>query len=148
MGYKRQRTVKIAFGEGHEFEGLEVRVKVVGIRKLLQLMRVVDKLDLSEISEVSTDEEAAEFEVAFQQIASVFDSWNIEDENDDGTVTPVPCTFEALMEQDLRLIVCVMKAWAEHLAGVPAPLGEPSNSGGPSLEASIPMDVRSESLAS
>jgi hypothetical protein len=147
MGYKRKRTIKISFDEGHEFAGLEVRMKTVGVGTLLRLLPLIDRLDFSDLSSEDADQLAG-LEESFRQLARIFDSWNIEDEDDTGATVPVPCTYEALMEQDLRLITAVLRAWAEHLAGVPAPLEQPSPDGDPSLEASLPMEVSSPSLAS
>lgn len=149
MGYTRKKTIKLTFGEGHEFEGLEVRMKTVGIGKLLKLLPMIDRLDsIGDLSQVSTPEQVAEIEKSFQEIAKIIDSWNVEDEHEDGTKTPVPCTYEELITVDVRLVVCVMQGWATHLAGVPAPLDEPSSSGEPSLEASLPMEPLSPSLQS
>lgn len=146
MGYTRKKTVKISFAEGHEFAGLEVRLKTVGIGKLLKLLPMIDKLDtVADIAESATPEQVEEVEKALLAISKIFDSWNIEDEQPDGTKVPVPCTYDELLEIDLRLVVCVLQKWGEHLSGVPAPLDEPSPSGEPSLEASIPMEVSSPS---
>lgn len=69
--------------------------------------------------------------------------WNIED--DDG---PVPVSLDAVMAQELDFNMTIVNAWREAIAGVSAPLDSDSPDGGPSLEASIPMEVPSESLAS
>jgi hypothetical protein len=73
-------------------------------------------------------------------------SWNLEDE--DGT--PVPATYEAMMQQDHDLIGALNNAWIETLVGVHKadPLPESSTSGEPSLVESVPMEALSSSLAS
>lgn len=142
MGYVRKRTFKIRFGDGHEFEGLEVRMRSVSVGKLLQLLPKIDALD--GIAVATKPEDVEEIKEVFREFSTLIDSWNIEDE--DGT--PVPVTCEALMDQELRLVVAVIQQWAEYVSGVPAPLDEPSPSGGPSLEASLPMETLSPSLPS
>lgn len=69
--------------------------------------------------------------------------WNVE--GDEG---PVPVGLDGVMAQELDFNLTVINAWREAIAGVPAPLDSASPDGGPSLEASIPMEVPSESLAS
>lgn len=139
MGYVRKRTFKISFGAGHEFEGLEVRMRSVSVGRLLRLMPKIDALD--DIAATSNPENVTDVEEVFRELATLIDSWNIEDEDEDGQRVPVPATFEGLMDQDLRLVNCIVQQWAQHVAGVPAPLEQPSPSGVPSLEASLPMDV-------
>lgn len=134
MGYVRKKTFRIRFADGHEFDGLEVRMRSVSVGRLLKLLPMIETLD--GIAAANKPEVAAEIEEVFREFADLIDSWNIEDE--DGT--PVPVTFEALMDQDLRLVIAIVQQWVEHVAGVPAPLDGPSPSGEPSLEASIPME--------
>ncbi|WP_431897931.1 hypothetical protein [Nonomuraea sp. bgisy101] len=148
MGYRRKKTIKISFGEGHEFEGLTVWLKSVGIGALFELLPHIDLIDMAEVADATTAAQVEEIQKAFRHVSKLFEAWNIEDEEEDGTVTPVPCTYETLLEQDPRLIACVLRGWAEHLSGVPAPLDEPSPSGDPFQEASLPMEVSSPSLAS
>ncbi len=142
MGYVRKKTFKIRFGEGHEFEGLEVRMRSVSIGRMLRLMPKIGALD--DIVATKPDE----IEDLFRDIAGLIDSWNIEDEDDQGNVVPVPATYEGVIDQDLRMLNCILQEWAQHVAGVPAPLDERSPSGEPFPEASLPMETLSPSPVS
>lgn len=138
MGYKRAKTVRLTWADG-EFEGLEVRARRVSIAKFLELSPLLEDLGQLGAGDV------AEMRGLFLEVGKLLVSWNVEDED---TGEPVPCTPEAFLEQDLGFVTAIITAWAEHIAGVPAPLVEPSPSGGPSLEASLPMEPLLESLPS
>ncbi|WP_055696487.1 hypothetical protein [Streptomyces silaceus] len=77
-------------------------------------------------------------------LAAQLIEWNVED--DQGQ--PVPVGIDAVMAQEVDFNMTIVNAWREAIAGVPAPLDGASPDGGPSLEASIPMELPSESLAS
>lgn len=77
-------------------------------------------------------------------LAAQLIEWNVED--DQGQ--PVPVGLDAVLAQELDFNMTIVNAWREAIAGVSAPLDSDSPDGGLSLEASIPMEVPSESLAS
>jgi hypothetical protein len=70
--------------------------------------------------------------------------WNIEGDNGE----TLPLTLDSILGLEPDLNNKVIRAWTDAINGVPAPLDSASPDGVPSLEASIPMDVPSESLAS
>lgn len=142
MGFKRAKTIKLTWADDTEFAGLEVRARRVSIGKFLELGPTLEalgnlsNLDLKDLGPVRG---------MFLELGEALISWNLEDEE---TGEPVPCTPEMLLEQDIAFVNEVLSCWAEHIAGVPAPLEQPSPSGEPSLEASLPMEPLSQSLAS
>ncbi len=151
MGYARRRTFKIAFGVGHEYAGLEVRMRSVSVERLLETLPLINRFDdlarnfVEAESEDDLSRAKAEAEDVLAKVFDLFDSWNIEDSDEQGNVVPVPCTFEELLREDFRLVNAVIQAWAQHLAGVPAPLEPLSPNGVPFPEGSIPMDSLSPS---
>ncbi len=149
MGYARRKTFLIKFGAGHEFEGLEVRMRTVSVERLMDTLPLIARFDVLATSFIdAADDEAAraaaqqEAAQVLEKVHDLFDSWNIEDTDpDSGNVVPVPCTYQELLNEDFRLVNTLMQAWAQHLAGVPAPLEQPSADGSPSLEGSLLMDA-------
>lgn len=139
MGYKRKKIFLLRFADG-DLEGLEVRVRSISIERFLELAPLLDMT----MSGGLTPEDITGIRETLAAFADVLVSWNLEEE--DGT--PVPCTVEGLMDQDLRFVLGLMTAWAEEIAGVAAPLERPSPSGEPSPEASLPMEPLSPSPAS
>jgi len=76
--------------------------------------------------------------------ASVLESWNLLDE--DGH--PVPATLDGLRSLKDDQALAILMTWAVRVLGVSVPLGGRSGSGETSVEASIPMETSSPSLAS
>lgn len=140
MGYKRKKTFKLTWADG-EFEGLEVRVRSMSVERFLELGPLLEALDMDGLG----TKEMGELRELFREFSTVLVDWNLEDEDDDSAV---PCTTEAFLGQDIRFVNEVISRWAEHIAGVSAPLERPSPSGEPSLEVSLPMEPLSPSLAS
>lgn len=141
-GFVRPRTLRLRWENG-EFAGLEVRAKRVSIETFFELAPLIEGgLDLS------TPDGRKEALELFRRFGSVLVSWNLEDEDEHGNRTPIPCTPEELMAQDPRFVRAVLDEWAEALAGVAAPLDGPSPSGEQFQEGSIPMEPLSGSLAS
>lgn len=137
-GYTRARTLKLTWADG-EFAGLEIRAKRSSVETFFQFAPVIDGgID------TSTPEGRAEFLELLLQFGGYLVSWNLEDE--DGK--PIPCTPEEFKGMDPRFVREVLDQWAEAIAGVAAPLEQPSPSGEPFPEASLPMDTLSPSLAS
>jgi len=79
-----------------------------------------------------------------QMLADAMVSWNVETKHGER----VPTTMDGLRTLELDFNMAIIDAWMDALKGVPAPLSPTSSDGRPSLEASIPMDVPSPSLAS
>ncbi|SCK20062.1 hypothetical protein YUYDRAFT_02077 [Streptomyces sp. ScaeMP-e48] len=132
MGYRhKQKRIEIRFEEPSPFAGFEatLRGKTLGEFLNLQGIGEVDKSSLFE---------------QLREMSQSLLTWNLEDENGD----PVPVSPEAVFEQDQDLMIALATAWMQGLAGVSAPLEPSSTDGQPSLEANIPMEPLSESLAS
>lgn len=148
MGYVRKKTIKISFGAGHEFAGLEVRMRTVSIGRLIELMPTVDAFEtiVERLATAPAGDERQRVQQdardLFAQMHELFASWNVTDE-DGGAV---PLTLDELMATDMRLVNTVIRAWSDHIGGVvEAPLEQPSPGGVPFPEASIPMDPLSAS---
>lgn len=133
MGYRHQiPRVNVAFEPGHEYHGCEVVLRKLTLGEYLDIVGL------------SSDASIANVGDQLKQMGNKLISWNLEAE--DGT--PIPADPGAVLDQDKDLMIAILNAWLEGISSVSAPL-EPSSTGGePSLEASIPMDVPSESLAS
>jgi hypothetical protein len=137
-GYVRARTLKLTWADG-EFAGLEIRAKRASMETFFNLAPLIDGgID------VSDSKGREEFLGLFLEFGAYLVSWNLEDE--DGT--PVPCTPAEFLAQDPRFVREVLDQWAEAIAGVAAPLEQPSPAGGTFPEGSLPMDALSPSLAS
>lgn len=149
MGYKRKAKVyKLVFTDP-ELDGLEVRARSITLADLLNVTRLQALQTMSE-------QDINDLLVYF---AKALVSWNVElpaaDDDTDGDggkdappAVPVPATLDGMLELDWPLMNAIMMAWADAIAGVPAPLPSGSPSGGPSLEQSIPMEPLSASRAS
>jgi hypothetical protein len=137
-GYVRPRTLVLRWADG-EFAGLEIRARRASMETFFNLAPLIDGgID------VSSPDGRKEFLGLFQEFGAYLVSWNLEDE--DGK--PIECTPEEFLRQDPRFVREVLDQWAEAIAGVAAPLEQPSPSGGPFQEVSLPMEPLSESLAS
>jgi hypothetical protein len=138
MGYSRARTVKLTWADG-EFEGLEIRAKRVSIETFFDLAPLIDgKYD------VFDPDDREKLREMFHEFGQVLVSWNLEDE--DGT--PIACTAEEFVGQDPAFVREVLDQWAAAIAGVAAPLEQPSPAGEPFPEGSLPMEVLSPSPVS
>lgn len=131
MGYTRNPKVyRITFADDTEYAGLEVVLRSLTTGQIIAVRRSDD------------DEDSVERMTAL--MADRIVSWNLE--NEDGT--PVPPTLESIKGEDHDMTMAIIQKWTDAVSGVPAPLEQPSTSGGESLEASIPMETLSESRAS
>lgn len=137
MGYKVKRPVyKVVFEEGHEYHGVEVKLRGVGMGRLLKLGKMVSKVDTDDIDAMISLLE----EDFFREVAASLISWNLEDENDE----PIPATYESLVDDDLLppgLILTVVKRWVDTMGNVDDSLGKDSTSGKTSPEVPIPMET-------
>lgn len=132
-GYRRPAKVYRLVFKDDDMEGLEVRAKSVPLGGFLDLLglaniRSVRGIDPSKVKDVDK---------LFAAFAKALVSWNVED--DDGN--PVPANLGGLMSLDMDFVFAVVLAWMDAIAGVPGPLGRPSNGGEPFPEASLPMVV-------
>lgn len=131
-GYRRKaRLFNLAFAPDHPLHGLEVTARSVSMRDLLAVM------ELASLAGASLRDQAVGVGRLTEKLAELIVSWNLEDE--DGN--PVPATAEGVQGQDMDFVLALCESWIDAVAGVPAPLPQPSEDGAPSLEASIPMAV-------
>ncbi|SEC04826.1 hypothetical protein SAMN04490357_1048 [Streptomyces misionensis] len=133
MGCKRNpKLYKLRFADG-DYEGLEITMRSVSIGEMRAMQ--------------GTSEEGSGrdgFDRMADLVASHMVAWNREDE--DGNA--LPPTMESLEDEEPSLINLIIDRWTDAVAGVAAPLEQPSNSGGSAPEESIPMAPLSPSLAS
>lgn len=133
MGYVRDSTYKLVFPEFSDDDGnaLEIRVKPLSVGKWLAVVN--NDLEHEELLDLFTEHLAW---------------WNLEQRDQDGKVAPVPANREGVRSQDVMFILQLINMWADRIGNVSDPLPETSSGGRPSLEASLPMEPLSESLAS
>lgn len=132
MGCKRNpKQYKLIFTEG-DYEGLEVTMRSVSIGEMRSLR--------------GSGEQSGQdgLEQLLSLVASHMVDWNREDE--DGQA--LPATAASLEDEEAGLIHIIIGKWTEAIAGVPAPLEQPSDSGDSAQVESIPMEALSPSLAS
>lgn len=142
MGYVwRGKNYRLVF-EGEELAGLEVVARSASVGAY---RRIAD-LATREFSSPPSEADMAEIDNLFTEFAAVLVSWNLEDEAPDGTRSAVAANFEGMQSQDLTLIRQIIWAWMEAVAGLAAPLGQPSSGGENSVEESLPMEVLSPLL--
>jgi hypothetical protein len=133
MGYKpKRKTYNLDF-TGTDNEGLRVSIRGLNTGQYMDLFEAKTQA-----------ETGGETNRLLTIMANQLVSWNVEDDDD----MPVPATLDGIKTQDLDFNLAIVNAWTVAMAGVPAPLEQPSTSGESSLEASIPMEILSPSLAS
>lgn len=138
MGFVANKVYKLVFED--DLEGLEVRARSVPLGKMLGLA----KLDGLDFKTLDLEDQLATLKELFTVFAQALVSWNVEVETADGT-RPLPATFEGLEELDPPTAWAILSAWMTNVMGVSGPLERRSPSGGPSLEASLPMEPLSPS---
>lgn len=138
MGFVVERTVYKLVFEDPAYAGLEVSAYELSTGELWEFMA------RENTGKGGGPEAAAARRRVVEIFADALVSWNAEDK--DGN--PIPMTADGVLSLGHRFNVRVMDAWTDALVGISAPLPQTSSDGQPSLEASIPMDVPSESLAS
>jgi hypothetical protein len=139
MGYVwRGKTYRLVFADA-DLAGLEVVAKSASVGAY---RRIAD-LATREFAHPPSEEDLAEVDALFLEFAAVLVSWNLEDEDAEGNRTPVPATFEGMQGQDLTFVRQIIWAWMEAVAGISAPLEEPSDAGERLVEESLPMEVLS-----
>jgi len=135
MGYKAKlKTYLVRFDEGHEFHGVEARLRGMTYGE----WEVAAGLDGGD-----GDSNGA---ASVKRFVDHLISWNLEDEDD----KPLPITMDAVKQIDHDLVAALNNAWIQTLIGVADtdPLPDSSTSGEPSLVESVPMEALSPSLAS
>jgi hypothetical protein len=133
--------------------GVEVRMKGLSIRRLLQAQALVRAGVLKTADDGGADEEAVK--AVFDLIADNLISWNLEEddtEDEEGNVVPggpVPTTLNGVLSLELDPVVDILTEWLEAIASVAPPLSRNSSAGEPSEEQWGPMEpIPAESLSS
>lgn len=130
-GYQRS-TLRLVYADP-EFEGLEVRCRRVTVAETVQLMMFQGMAPGDLTGSLEKVTELADL------LSRPILSWNLLDHAGE----PVPVTPDALLYQDVQLLLHTAGALLTAAVGVSPPLSQPSSSGELSLEESIPMDVSS-----
>lgn len=148
MGFREQRTVYVLKFDGR-FEGLIVKATFppMGVLDAVRTsMGEVAGLVGKDTKDFTAEEVASAIGSETLIIDAFLDNlveWNVE-EPESGD--PIPATREGLARVSSTLGQHVIKTWWEYVSGdVPDPLGQPSNSGRPYPEASLPMESLSPS---
>lgn len=128
MARVKRKQYKLIFKDD-DLDGVEITVRSLSSGQLIELQDA---------------QSSGLHEKLTSMFADKLVGWNVEDE--DGT--PVPGTLEGIRSMDLDFNNKVINAWTDAVVGVKAPLSPTSSDGQLSVEASIPMDVPSVSLAS
>lgn len=134
-GFRRKRKqFELTFEGDSELDGLVVTMESMPLGEYMEMSGLDGAGDGWEIGDM------------LKRFAKALISWNLQEE--DGT--PVPPTEAAVMAEDSDQMLTVATAWMKAVKGVQkdSPLPESSPDGELSLEASIPMETPSESLAS
>lgn len=125
MGFKKPVKVYVLSFDEDEYKGLEVKIRGMSMKEMLDISRLEGKEDRESI------------ELMMSLFTEKIISWNMEE--DDGT--PVPHTTATLMDLDPDFVGACIGTYMDAVKGVSAPLEKPSDSGTPSLAASIPMET-------
>lgn len=132
MGFHlKPKNIVLQFDETTEYAGFECTISGMNLGEYMEVLR------LDEVTTGVLDSQVKRF-------ADSLISWNLEDEQGN----PIPATPEQVFQQDMDFMLHVATKWLDAIHGVSAPLDQTSPDGEPSVEASIPMDALSESLAS
>lgn len=136
MGYQRPKKVYVLKFEDPELDGLVIKVKSVAMGQMLDLPALGSQLKSAK------DVDTTELQGLFKVFADALVEWNLEDDGQ-----PIPCTYEAVMEQDPDFVMMIFTSWIEAVAAIPVPLGQPSRDGSQTQMALIPMETSSPSPA-
>lgn len=138
MGFKVQRTVyRLVFED--DLEGLVVSAYAPPLgffEKAMKMAPLVGKR-----ADQLSPEEAALVMEFFGGFAEYLVEWNLENDDD----TPVSATADGLLSQDMGFVMRIVMAWLNAVGEAGVPLPQPSSSGKPSLEGSLPMEPLSAS---
>jgi hypothetical protein len=148
VGYQRT-TLLLEWPEGHEFHGLEVRMRRLSIGRLTHAQEVADRLSEGAGGDIGK----ALGEVA-DVLADGLLSWNLEEEVRDehgeptGEVEPVPADRDGLEQQDFAMLIALLLGWLEVAVSVPLGSKRRSTPGDGSANGSPPQPPAEESWAS
>jgi hypothetical protein len=155
MGYTPKRKRYNLRFEDPDHEGLKVSMTGQNLGEILDagviggVMAEGEKLKREAEAAVTHEQQLAIIEKAralsevidkfYRDFASHLIEWNVEDPPG----TPVPPTFEGVKTQEIGFISDILASWRTAVQGVRPDLSQPSSSGQPALEASLPMEPSS-----
>lgn len=137
MGHTVQRKVYAITFDGGEYEGMEVKARSAGFG---QYRRIAELATIT-MSRPPSREDLQRLADLLASFADVLVSWNLQEE--DGAA--IPATLAGLEGLEPQYALTIVLGWMEAVAGVAAPLEQPSDGGDTSVEASLPMEVLSAS---
>jgi hypothetical protein len=129
VGYKR-KTLHLVFEDKPD---LEIYIRSVNVRRALSLMRLADKLNGGEITDVAEAEKVTSD--MFGAFADRVISWTLADDDDE----PLPVSLESLLDWDFDDAISWVLTWIQQATSVSVPTAAPASGTGSSVEASIPM---------
>ncbi|MFE0378335.1 hypothetical protein ACFW1M_22755 [Streptomyces inhibens] len=134
MAYRKQgRRIEISLAGHTEYGDVRAVARGMDLDSYLELMGYTEGPEVTSKSGIVRQ---------LERFADALISWNIEEE--DGT--PTPATRAEFFALDESLALALATDWIERLGGkVDGPLESSSPDGGPSPEASIPMEPLSSS---
>lgn len=139
MGFRPERTeYKLVFADGSTLDGLTVKAGSIPTGQLMELQGAAQV-----VRSENQDNNAAAAKAVSTMIdafASKLHEWDLEDPD---TGLPVPPTREGIMSQDWDIVLPIILAWMEAIAGVDPTSRPASNSGGTSPVPLPPMVVSS-----
>jgi len=146
MGYTRSRLIKLVFSDPDLATDYTGQALVVKMRPMsVADFRVVTSMAyLADVDpDAYTPDDATKADEILSLFASRLASWNVEDEAEDGTRTPVPATLAGVETQELGFVLAITKEWMRVCVAVSADLKAPSPGGAQSPEGSTPPPVLS-----
>lgn len=154
MAFTPPETIYVLDFAGTELDGLTVEARSSDIGGVLALSEMIDGMgDVPDPEDAAsvTPEKLARYAKAMGLLYKIIDtysrvlvSWDLEIP----AGNPVPATAEGMHRLNTRHLMMIVKAWQQAVSQVPADLGKDLPGGGPSPEASLPMEPLSPSLAS
>ncbi|NUP18432.1 MAG: hypothetical protein HOZ81_20575 [Streptomyces sp.] len=132
------KAYHLKFDESSDLAGLEVTARSLNTGQFLEFQEAqAVRARGGEAAKGATQQ-------MLEMLSGAILSWNAETPSGEA----IPHTMDGLRTLDLDFNMAVIDAWMDALNGVSAPLPQTSTDGAPSVEASIPMDAPSASLAS
>jgi hypothetical protein len=139
-GYKGKRY-HITFGEGEEFEGLELTCRGASLGLLLDLEEGGQVL--TAVRGTPTAEQKQQLLKFYEDLAGRIVSWNVVSEGDGpGDEIPVKPDADGLWSRDFDEVMAIFSAYTAKVARVAPPLPQPSANGQDAtepIESLIPM---------
>lgn len=140
--YERKRKrVTLAFDGHPTLDGLEIACRSVSLGTALDMNVLFAEFRRAESG---SDEERAALVATLERFGELVEGWNYQVGGQD-----VAFSWQMLRDEfDYDETMAILNAHTAVTQGVAAPLPQTSADGQPSVEAQIPMDVSSPSLAS